>query len=182
MAHIEKCTGAEARALIKHDERKHGTKDEHIDPTKRHLNYNLCNRENSIQFMNERIAEVSRSKTVRKDAVRAISTVITCPRDLPENEREKFLQAAYNFCEKEFGKENIISAWVHRDEPGAQDHIHVKSVPVVLDRATDREKLSAKSLITQAYLKRFHPKLTITALTTTVEQKTKRGTSWQLGK
>lgn len=159
MAHIEKCKGGEAGALIKHDERTQGEKDKHIDPALRHLNYNLCERGDSIKFMNSRIKEIMQEKTLRKDAVKAISLIITCPQDLPENEQEKFLQAAYDFAVKEYGKENIISAWVHRDEPGAMPHIHIKAVPVVLDKDTGKEKLSAKALITRAYLKQFHPKL-----------------------
>ncbi len=159
MAHIEKCKGTKAGALIKHDERAQGTKDEHIDPALRHLNYNLCERGDSIGYMNSRISEIMKDKTLRKDAVKAISLIVTCPQDLPEQEQEKFLRAAYDFAEKEYGKENIISAWVHRDEPGAMPHIHIKAVPAVIDKETGKEKLSAKSLITRAYLKQLHPKL-----------------------
>ena len=51
MAHIEKCKGAAAVALILHDERKQGEKDKHIDPTLKHLNYNLCDRGDSIGYV-----------------------------------------------------------------------------------------------------------------------------------
>lgn len=159
MAHIEKCKGGAAAALIRHDERTQGEKDKHIDPALRHLNYNLCERGDSVAYMNNRIKEIMNGKTVRKDAIKAISLVVTCPQDLPEHEQKQFLQSAYNFAVREYRAENIVCAWAHFDEPGAMPHIHIKAVPAVIDKETDKEKLCAKALITRAYLKQLHPRL-----------------------
>ena len=159
MAHIEKCQGGKARGLILHDERSQGVKDNHIDTKLSHLNYNLCDHGDGIAYMNKRIAEVTQGKTVRKDAVKAISLIVTCPKDLPESEQKDFLRSAASFAEMEFGKQNIICAWCHFDEPGAMPHIHIKAVPIVRDRETGEEKLSAKALVHRSYLRRFHPRL-----------------------
>lgn len=159
MAHIEKCKGTSAGALIRHDERRQGIKDNHIDPEKSRLNYNLCNQGDAINFMNNRINAIMNGRKPRKDAVRAISLIVTCPKNLPSAERRAFFQSVYAFAGKKFGVENLISAWVHRDEPNAQEHIHIKAVPVVIDKNTGQPKLSAKELITRAFLKQFHPEL-----------------------
>lgn len=160
MAHIEKCKASAAVALILHDERKQGLKDEHIDPKLSHLNYNLCDRPGgSINYMNRRIDEIMNGKKPRKDAVKLVSTIVTVPKNLPIRETGKFMQAVFEFIAKEYGKENIVSAWVHNDEPGARPHIHIKAVPAITDERTGKTRLSAKDKITRAYLKTFHNRL-----------------------
>ncbi len=156
MAHIEKYKAAEARQAILHDERRHKNKDKHIDPALTHKNYSLCARPGGgVKYMRQRIKEIMGDRTVRKDAVTAISVIVTAPKTLPPEEYKAFFQSAYDFLVTDFGKENIISAQVHRDEPNSIDHIHVKAVPLW----GDPPRLSAKNLINRQYLKQFHPRL-----------------------
>lgn len=154
MAHIEKYKAAEARQAILHDERRHKNKDKHIDPTLTHKNYSLCARPGGgVKYMRKRIKEIMGDRTVRKDAVTAISIIITAPKTLPSEEYKAFFRSAYDFLVKDFGEENVISAQVHRDE--ATDHMHTKLVPLW----GDPPRLSAKNIITRQYLKQFHPRL-----------------------
>ena len=105
--------------------------------------------------MRKRIKDVMGDRTVRKDAVTAISIIVTAPKTLLPEEYQAFFRSAYGFLVKDFGEENIISAQVHRDEPNATDHIHTKIAPI----CGDPPRLSAKNLITRQYLKQFHTRL-----------------------
>lgn len=156
MVHIEKYKAAEARQAILHDERRHKNKDKHIDPPLTHKNYSLCAHPGGgVKYMRKRIKDVMGDRTVRKDAVTAISIIVTAPKTLLPEEYQAFFRSAYGFLVKDFGEENIISVQVHRDEPNATDHIHTKIAPI----CGDPPRLSAKNLITRQYLKQFHTRL-----------------------
>ena len=60
------------------------------------------------------------------------SWVVTVPKDVPEAEYEKFFHATYDFLEKRYGRENVVSAYVHMDE--ITPHMHFAFVPVVYDK------------------------------------------------
>lgn len=50
--------------------------------------------------------------------------ILTLPRDFPMERQREFFEAAYDFLEKEVGKENVICGAVHLDEPKARPHMH----------------------------------------------------------
>src|SRR5699024_12489403 len=84
--------------------------------------------------------------------------VVTLPEKIKtEEEREKFFQETYNFLENEYGKENVISSFVHLDE--TTPHMHFAFIPVVTDKKRGDLKVSAKELITRKHLQEFPPKL-----------------------
>ena len=156
MAHIEKFKASEARQAILHDERRHKNKDKHIDPSLTYKNYSLCARPGGgVKYMRDRIKEIMGDRTLRKDAVTAVSIIITAPKTLSSEEYRAFFQSAYDFLVKDFGEENIISAECHNDEPSSQSHLHTKIIPLW----GDPPRLSAKNLITRQYLKQFHTRL-----------------------
>ena len=135
-------------------ERSRNRKNENIDPTRSHLNYNLAAKVQPMQpyeYYKKRISEIY----VHGNAsVGIVSWVITKPKTLPENETEDFFKAAYEFFEKKHGKENIVSAYVHMDE--TTPHLHFCFVPVIIDEKKG-EKLCAKKLTTKKYLDKAHP-------------------------
>lgn len=135
-------------------ERSRNRKNENIDPTRSHLNYNLAAKVQPMQpyeYYKKRISEIY----VHGNAsVGIVSWVITKPKTLPENETEDFFKASYEFLEKKHGKENIVSAYVHMDE--TTPHLHFCFVPVVIDEKKG-EKLCAKKLTTKNYLDKAHP-------------------------
>lgn len=50
--------------------------------------------------------------------------ILTLPRDFPMERQREFFEAAYDFLEKEVGKDNVICGAVHLDEPKARPHMH----------------------------------------------------------
>ena len=131
---------------------------ENINESKTNLNYNLADQSmQQIDFINKRCSEVKCQN--RKDVNVMCSWVVTAPKDLSENEIEPFFKATYEFLEKKYKKENVISAYVHMDE--VTPHLHFAFVPVVksLKKGKEIEKVSAKELINRQELKLFHSAL-----------------------
>ena len=161
MANYAKFTKGAMGHMLRHYERakdengeyiKFGNQD--IDPSRTHLNYNLAPEHNQLQFIHDRLDEVYCMK--RKD-VNVISTwVVTAPKDLDPNREDDFFKAAYAFLEKKYGKENVVSAYVHKDEKSA--HMHFCFMPVVADQKRGF-KVSAKECVTLKDLQYFHEEM-----------------------
>lgn len=163
MAHLMKANRGSIGGLSRHFERykneqgkylKFGNQD--IDTSKTHLNYNLAEDKNQLEFIKKRTGEVKCLN--RKDVNVMASWVITLPEKIEsEEERELFFQESYKFLENEYGKENVISSYVHLDE--TTPHMHFSFIPVVYDEMKKEYKVSAKELINRQHLQDFHPNL-----------------------
>ena len=165
MAHVKKYGRAVAGHIAKHFERgldengqyiKFGNAD--IDLARTHLNYNLapCRPDGQVAFLNQRCSEVSCSK--RKDLNVMCSWVITAPKNIAGTYNEaEFFRQTYKFLEQKYGQENVISAYVHKDE--TTPHIHFAFVPVVEDQKKKHLKVSAKECIDKFDLQKFHGQL-----------------------
>ena len=92
------------------------------------LNYNLATHQTMDQgeFVRKRCAEVHCQN--RKDVNVMATWVVTVPKDLPEQEHKAFFQASYDFLQQRYGRENVVSAYVHMDE--VTPHMHFAFVPV----------------------------------------------------
>jgi hypothetical protein len=127
-----------------------------IDLSKTHLNYNLGPKHMNGQggFVRERCSEVKMQK--RADVNVMCSWVVTAPSGIKNNdeEREKFFRETYNFLSDRYGKDNVISAYVHMDE--ITPHMHFAFVPVVEDKKKNILKVSAKEAVTKKDLEMFH--------------------------
>lgn len=158
IAHVQKFTKANMQGLSNHLDRKtQNHSNEDIDIERTHLNYDLCEKEgDTLSRMNERLDEVYCMK--RKDVKACCEWVVTLPeslKDAPDEHQRKFFEETYEFLADRYGgKENVISANVHNDE--TTPHIHFDFIPVVWDEKKEREKVSAKEVITRAELKYFH--------------------------
>lgn len=168
MAHVKKYCASATGHMFNHygrseDVEKSGyviRNNENIDPARTHMNYNLAEHQGMAQldFVHQRLSEVKVQN--RKDVNVMCDWVITLPKqeELKSPERETaFFRAAYDFLEKKYGRENVISAYVHKDE--VQPHMHFAFIPVVADRRRGGEKVSAKECITRNDLKGFHEAL-----------------------
>lgn len=165
MAHCMKLTRAGCGHMFKHYERSKDEKGEYvkfgnqdIDTDRTHLNYNLAPDRGMSQgdFVKKRCEEVQCLK--RKDINVMCSWVVTLPKEVTGKEdTEYFMQKTYEFLEDRYGKENVVSAYVHLDE--TQPHIHFAFVPVVTDKKKGIEKVSAKECISKNELSRFHQDL-----------------------
>ena len=108
-----------------------------------------------MEFVQKRCSEVKIQK--RADVNVMCSWVVTAPKDLWDREIEKFMHVTHMFLAERYGKENIISAYVHMDE--TTPHVHFAFVPVVKDKKKNILKVSAKELIGLGELNRFHKDL-----------------------
>lgn len=160
MAHVEKFQAAALGRMCGHYERRaeidHGYKRENIDNERSWLNYNLGPQrpESQVEFINERIDSLNLKRRPRKDAVRMCDCVITMPKSFDPSRQREFFNAAYAFLAQRYGAENVVSAWVHRDE--AMPHMHFAWVPVTQDG-----RLSAKTVVNRLNLKTLHPDMQV---------------------
>lgn len=124
--HLATFSTSDAGKLIAHDERSIGPR-EHI--TKDAPVYDLAPAyEGGAQVhYHDLIADLDLSAKARPLA----SFMVTMPDAVPLERGREFFQAAYDFLAKEVGEQNVVSAYVHLDEPGARPHMAVKFVPRV---------------------------------------------------
>nr|CDL66204.1 unnamed protein product [uncultured bacterium] len=163
MAHVMKMTRGAVGHMCKHYERAKDEKGEYvkfgnedIDTSQSHMNYNLAPERNSQGgFIKTRCSEVVCLN--RKDVNVACSWVVTLPKDFKEHnevrERE-FFEGTYKFLEERYGKDNVVSAYVHMDE--TTPHMHFCFVPVIYDKKKEKLKVSAKEVVCKYDLQTFH--------------------------
>lgn len=165
MAHIAKYQLGALGNMCKHYNRwKDAPEDmpkkerQNIDPTLSHLNYNLApeREEGQVAFIDSRIKSLELKRAPRKDAVRMCDCVVTMPKSLDLALRDEFFAAAYGELAAKFGDENVISAYVHLDEPKAMPHMHFAWVPVTKDG-----RLSGKEVVNRNVLRRLHTDLQV---------------------
>lgn len=169
MAHFEKYKGVNSWNMIEHDSRENTYLKENIDKSKSYLNYNLCDIENPKEYLKELIKKSKESGAMIRDNTNLIvSLIITLPKNFPQNEEleKQFFKAGMEMISEDFGKEKIISAWVHKDEPDSKPHIHIKFAPVrekIKKYKNGKEKtilsFDAKNCVNLNYLKQFHKRL-----------------------
>lgn len=163
MAHCKKFNRAASGHMFKHFEREKDEEgnyvkfsNENIDLSRTHLNYNLAPaRESQGDFVRQRCSEVKCQN--RKDVNVMCSWIVTAPQDLPEQEHELFFKSTYEFLSERYGKENVVSAYVHMDE--LTPHMHFAFVPVVFEKKHNRYKVSSKEAVDLKELKIFHGEL-----------------------
>lgn len=163
MAHVEKYTIGAVGHMFKHYERAKDDKGEYIkfgnqniDLAKTGTNYNMATDQKlpQLAFINKRLKEVKVQQ--RKDVNVMCSWVVTLPQGMDKEEKH-FFEATFQFLSERYGKENVVSAYVHRDE--SQPHMHFSFIPVVADKKKKRLKVSAKELLNRQELQRFHEDL-----------------------
>jgi hypothetical protein len=89
-----------------------------------------------------------------------VTWVVTQPKDFPPERGTEFFEQTYKFLTERYGGErNVISGFVHKDE--VTPHIHFAFVPVVKDKKSGIDKVSAKEAITKTELNIFHKRDTV---------------------
>ncbi|WP_366523324.1 MobV family relaxase [Fusobacterium sp.] len=157
LAHFMKNTKGSCVNLLRHFERNEGIKEysnESIDFDKTYLNYNLApKRGDQLEFINKKCKE--HKALNRKDVNVMCNWIVTLPKEIDdEYEERRFFQKTYDFLSEKYGEENVISAYVHKDE--TTPHIHFAFVPVVFDEKKSKYKISAKECVDRNELKSFH--------------------------
>lgn len=161
MAHVQKYTKGNVQGLSIHWDRKtENHSNLNIDNERSDFNYDLCEKEgDTLSRMNQRLSEVYVFK--RNDVKVCADWVVTLPENLKgisEKEQRDFFEKIYEFLANRYGGEkNVLSANVHMDE--TTPHMHFAFMPVVWDKKKQREKVSAKEVLTRKELKTFHQDL-----------------------
>ncbi len=147
------------RGIDIHDRRlkieKSSNKD--IDPARTYLNYNLANECSGTFYsrVKSRIDELDLKKKPRNDAVYMAQIMISASPEyfdnLSEIEEKAFFKDAFEFLKNRFGAENVVSAYVHKDEK--TPHLHFNFVPVY------EKKLCCKKVLNQYGLSKLHDEL-----------------------
>ncbi|MCD8224465.1 MAG: plasmid recombination protein [Clostridiales bacterium] len=129
---------------------------ENIEHSRTELNYNLSPDRGSadIDYYHERLSQVKCQN--RADVKTLCSWIVTLPKqEFDEEQERRFFRSAYNFMAKRYGEENVVSAWVHKDE-GGQPHMHFCFIPVCIDKKKGIEKVSAKEVLNRTELREIH--------------------------
>lgn len=160
MAHVEKFTQGSVNGLSIHIERKttnHSNPD--IDSERTYLNYDLCDKEGDMnQRLKNRLAEVYCFN--RADVKVMADWIVTLPKSLEQetmSTQKEFFKTTVDFLDERYGSQNVLSATVHHDE--TTPHLHYAFIPVVFDEKNQREKVSAKEVLTRKELSSFHQDL-----------------------
>ena len=99
--------------------------------------------------VNERISQLGLSRSPRKDATVLVDCLITASpeslKSMSEEQRLNYFADAYKAVQERFGANNVISAVIHKDEPGSE-HMDVSFVPAYFDEQ-GKGHLSAKDLL-----------------------------------
>lgn len=160
VAHVKKFTTENMKGLSIHLDRKtenHSNKEIAIERS--HLNYDLCEKAgDTLSRLQNRLDDVYCMK--RKDVKACCEWIVTLPKELEEKSpaaQRQFFEKTYAFLAARYGNENVVSANVHVDE--TTPHMHFDFVPVVWDEKKQREKVSAKEVLTRKELQSFHQDL-----------------------
>lgn len=115
-------------------ERKGEIKNLDIDLERTINNFDLVESEKNLyQRVKGRVDELkAEGSRVQKNSVVMYSNILTVPvkqaEKWGEQKTEEYFKACYEFFCKEFGKENVVSAKIHKDE--STPHMHLHFVPV----------------------------------------------------
>ncbi len=158
MAHLQKFTKNAVSNLLRHfDRTANNISNPDVNKKLTELNYNCAENQTlpASEFLQKRLSQVKIQN--RKDVNLLCDWCLTAPQKLKENELDIFFKKSYEFLENRYGKENVVSAWVHLDE--TTPHIHFAFIPVVEDKKKGGYKVSAKEVCHRADLKSFHSDL-----------------------
>ena len=132
-------------------------KNQEIHHNRTFLNYNLAPKHENMtdfEFMKNRCESL---KILERNNVNwLVSWVVTIPADYTGSQ-ELFFKEVYNFFEKKYGKENVVSSYVHLDE--TSPHMHFCFVPVIYDEKKQTYKVNAKVCINKVELQKIHPEM-----------------------
>lgn len=156
MAHCTKFVRAATGGMFIHFDRTtgHELSNQDIDSTRTELNYNLASNDQPLHqstFLRNRLSEVETNG--RKNQNVMCDWIVTLPKNIKDNEEQHFFKETYDFLSSKYGRENVISAYVHKDE--TTPHMHFAFVPV----EKETNKLNAKAIINRNELRSFHAEL-----------------------
>lgn len=159
MAHLAKYKAGAVAGLVRHygrtaDERNAdgepiARKNPRIRSERTHFNFNLAPTDVESKVAAAMAKHrVKAGRAPRKDAVVMADWVVTLPKDCPKGRERDFFKSVTKFVSDRYGEDNLLGAWVHRDE--SRPHVHVAFMPVRDD------KLLASKVLDRNDLRSFH--------------------------
>ncbi len=182
MAHIEKYKAPAVGHMLAHYRRdKSAMGRENIDPERTHGNVAL-----SATWANDALAveshpalevggpgwadvkaridavnasaELEGLRRVRKDAVVLADVVVTLPENVRPEDTERFFTLTYEWLARQFGADNLLGGFVHKDEvrkdgSPVREHMHVPFTPILAGR------FNYKKMVPRAFYQGFHREL-----------------------
>jgi len=140
-------------------ERKGEIRNDDIDLERTKNNYDLVESDKNLyQRVKQRVDELKEAGSrVQKNSVVMYSNILTVPQEQAakwgEQKTDDYFKACYKFFCKEFGKENVVSGKVHKDE--TTPHMHLHFVPVNKENG----KLQARVAMNKAKINYIHDAL-----------------------
>lgn len=150
---VQKFKATSVRGIQSHDRRERDSRSNpDIDKSKTEQNYSLVSCDNFNASIQDKLKTLESTKAVRKDAVVMCQLLVTSDHEFFKNlapeEEKAFFQDALTFIEDRYGKGNILSATVHKDEK--TPHMHVNMTPI------KERRLSAKTVFDRNELRSLH--------------------------
>lgn len=149
--HVEKYTKQDLKGLEIHNERKpqYNLSNKDIDVARTHENYHIGDYSENYLKKFEEIKKERITGLVRKTSVAGVGILVSADNDffksLSEDREKEFFQSVYDKVVAKYGKENVISAVVHKDE--TTPHLHLMICPVSADgRLTAKELFGRNNL------------------------------------
>ena len=151
MRHTKHKAGGNLRASLQHNFRERETlnADEERTPDNEHLISSSTNE--VIDRMNQRLPD-----KVRKNGVVAVEYLMTASpdffKDADEQKQKEFFNRSMEYLGEKYGKENIVSATIHRDE--TTPHLSAFVVPITKDgRLCANDFLNGRKLLSEEQTK-----------------------------
>ena len=185
MARFEKYTTHGASAMLFHNSREFPSgfapKNIDIDEARTSQNYSLCENATTLKesrdYYKQRLNEIYCYKNVELKTLGM--WVVTAPADLAPEQEKDFFQAAHDYMDFLYGKENCVQSIVHKDEGiknadgeivEGKAHLHYSFVPAVENKKylqVDKrgciskqnhyqEKCCIHDIVTPTHLKNFN--------------------------
>lgn len=114
------------------------------------LNENLIKRDKE-EVINKLNADKEKTPLRRKDAVVVMSAVITLPKEVKREDKNKFFKLCIDFNNNKLGENNLLYAVEHNDE--TTPHLHIGYEPL------KDEKWQCKNIMNRDFLKSYHKEL-----------------------
>lgn len=146
---VQKFKAGAVKGIQIHDHRERPSRtNPDIDKERTPQNYSLVQSENWKEAIKARTDTLESTKAVRKDAVLMVQILVTSDQEFfksltPEQEKA-FFEQSLKFIQDRYGKENVFSAVVHKDEK--TPHMHVNLTPIRDRRLTAKEIFNRKDV------------------------------------
>lgn len=152
MGDLKKYKRTQVKRILAHMQRIGKISNKNVDPSRTFLNENLIAGDPET-VLKKRLEEIHVMN--RSDIVILASWVFTLPKDCTDE--KSFFRCVTSFLSERYKLENVIGAFIHRDE--SQKHLHFFFTPSTYDTKKMREKLCANEILTRSDLRTIHQDL-----------------------